>query len=145
MLHKSHRVIFLASAHCLDARAEARNGQDDNIANLLRLLHAREVGKSDVATAGAHVEIGRIVEEGENAIGPQPGPSELDYAFVVLGELALSLALQGLLGDVGDHVNEDGVSGLRLDGPLAELDATRVPVSPIRAIRISLDANDHAV
>lgn len=49
------------------------------------------------------------------------------------------------MGNVGDHIDKNGVAGLGLDGPLAKLDATRVPVSPVRAIRISLNANDHTV
>ena len=70
MLHECHWVIFFAGFHCLDTWAEARNWQNDNVANLLRLRHAGEVGKRDVATASAHVEVGRIVEEGKDAVGP---------------------------------------------------------------------------
>lgn len=70
MLHECHRVIFFTGFHCLDTRAEARNWQDNNVTNLLRLRHASEMGESNVATAGAHVEVGGIVEEGKDAVGP---------------------------------------------------------------------------
>lgn len=145
MLHESHWVILLASAHGLDARAETRDGQDDNIADLLGCLHAGEVFPGDVPLAGAHIKVVWIVEIRENGVGPDGWASELDYAFVVLAKSARLLAVEGLLGDVCDDVDKYRMAWLGLDGPLAELDAARVPLSPVWPVWISLDANDHAV
>lgn len=145
MLHESHRIVLFASVHRFNARAEAGDWKNNDVADLLWLLHSGEMGVGDVALAGAHVEIGWVVEEGEDAVGPKTGAGELNDAFVVLCEFALCLALQSFLGNIGNHIDEDGMAGLRLDGPLAELNATGVPVGPVRAIRISLDADDHAV
>lgn len=36
------------------------------------------------------------------------------------------------------------MAGLRLDGPLAELDAARVPFRPVGTVWVCLDANDQA-
>ena len=84
MLHKSHRVVIFTGAHLLDARAKARNGQDDDIANLLGCLHSSEVFPGDVALACGHVEIFGVIEEAEDGIGPQRGSGELDDALGVL-------------------------------------------------------------
>lgn len=145
VLDECHRVVVLAGAHGLDTRAKARDWQHDDIANLLGCLHAGEVLPRDVALAGFHVEKVGVVEEAKDGIGPARGTGELDYALVVLGELALSLALECLVGDVRYNVDEDGVTGLGLHGPLTELDAARVPLCPIWAVRVGLNANDHAV
>lgn len=145
MLDKGHGIVVLASAHGLDARAEAGNGQHNDIADLLGGLHAGKVLPGDVALAGAHVKVVGVVEEAKDGVCPAGGAGELDDALVVLVEVALGLALERLVGDVGDDVDQNGVAGLGLHGPLAELDAARVPVGPVWAVRVGLDANDHAV
>lgn len=99
----------------------------------------------DVAFAGAHVEISRVVEEREDAVGPESGPSEFNDAFVILGEAVLGLALQSFLGDIRNHVHKDGVARLGLDSPLAELNTARVPVGPVRAVRVGFNSNHHAI
>lgn len=145
MLDKRHWVVFFAGTHCLDTGAEARNGQNNDIADLLGSLHASEVFPGDVALARAHIEELGVVEVAEDGVGPDSRAGELNDALGVVTELASLLAVQSLLRDVGDNVDENRVTGLRLDGPLAELDAAGVPVSPVWAVRVSLNANDHAV
>lgn len=145
MLDESHLVVFLTSAHGLNTRAEAGDGQNNNVADLLRRLHAGEVLPCDVALAGAHVEVVRVVEVVENAVGPDRGASKLDYTLVVLAELACLLAAQCLLCNICNHVNEDGVARLRLNCPLAELNAAGVPLSPVWTIWVGFDTNNHAV
>ena len=145
VLDKRHWIVVLSSAHGLDARAETGDGQHDDIANLLGRLHASKVLPGDVALAGAHVEVVRVVEKVEDGICPARRAGEFDDAPVVLCELALGLALEGLVGYVGDDVDKNGVAGLCLHGPLAELDAAGVPLGPVWAVWVSLDANNHAV
>jgi hypothetical protein len=145
MLDESHRVVLFTSTHCLDARAEAGNGQNDDVANFLGGLHAGEILPGDVALACAHIEVFGIVEVCENSIGPYRRAGELDYALVVLGEGAGLLTVERFLGDVRDDIDEHGVARLGLDSPLAELDAARVPLSPVWTVRICLNSNDHAV
>lgn len=145
VLHKCHLVVVFASAHGLDARTEACNRQDNDVADLLWCLHACEVLPCDVSLASAHVEVIGIVKVGKNGVRPDRRASELNYALVVLVEFAQLLALQRLLCNVRYNVDEYWVTGLRLDGPLAELNAARVPGRPVGAIWIGLDANDHAV
>lgn len=145
VLHKSHWVIWLACTHCLYSWAEAGDGQNNDIANLFRRLHAGEVFPGDVALAGAHVKVVGVVEEGKDAVGPHGWACKLNDAAVVLGKGTGLLALQRLLCDICYDVDENRVAGLRLDGPLAELDAARVPFSPVCSVGVGLDANDHAV
>ena len=145
MLHIGHWVVVLASTHGLNAGAEACDGQDNDITNFLGRLHAGKVFPCNVTLACAHIEVVGVVEVVEDGIGPDSGPGKLDDAFVVFAELARVLAVKCLLGDVCNNINKHGMARLRLNSPLAELDAAGVPLGPVRAIWISLDADDHSV
>ncbi len=145
VLDKSHWVIVFASTHCLDSRAETSDRQDNDIANLLGCFHAGKVLPGNVAVAGAHIEVIWVVEVGENSVCPDGWASEFNDTLVVLAKKTSLLALQSFLRDGSYNVNEDRVTGLGLNCPLAKLNATRVPISPIWTIGISLNANHHAV
>src|SRR5205085_12533906 len=56
----------------------------------------------------------------------------------------LSLHAQGILSDGSHNVAQYWVSRLSLNGPLTELYSSRVPVVPVRTIRICFDANDES-
>jgi len=43
VFHKGHWIVFLASTHLSHTRRKARNGKDNNVANLLRRSHACKV------------------------------------------------------------------------------------------------------
>jgi hypothetical protein len=145
MLHKRHWVVVFASIHLLDAGTETRDGQDNDIANLLRGLHACEVLPSDIALASAHVKEIGIVKEIEDNVGPKPRASKLDNTLVVLAEFAVCFALESFLRDVCYDVYEDRVTRFRLNCPLAELNSARIPFGPVWAVWISLDTNNHAI
>ena len=149
MFHKRHRIVVFARAHSLDAGTERGNGQDDDIAHPLRRLDAGEVLPGDVALAGRHIEVVLVVEVIEDGIGPDSRPGEL-HDRLLLGrgvgaERAFALHLQRVLGDLGDDLAQHGMPRFGLDGPLAELDAARVPVVPVRSIGVGFDADDEAV
>jgi len=109
---KGHGIVLFASTHGLDSGAEASDGKDDDIADLLGLLHASEMVVRNVALAGAHVEVGGVVEEGENAVGPHARACELNDTLVILCELALGLALERFLSYIGHDIHQDGVARL---------------------------------
>jgi hypothetical protein len=145
VLHKRHWIVVFASIHLLDARTETRNGQDDDVADLSRGLHACEVLPSDVALASGHVKKVGVVEEIEDNIGPNPRACELNNTLVVFAEFVVCFALESFLRDIGYDVYEDGVTWFGLNCPLAELNSARVPFSPVWAVWISLDTNNHAI
>ena len=145
VLHERHWVVIFASVHLLDARTETRDRQDDDIANLLRGLHACEVLPSDIALASAHVEEIGGVKEIEDNVGPKPRACELNDTLVVLAEFVVRFALESFLSDVCYDVYENRVARFRLNCPLAELNSARVPFSPVWAVWISLDTNNHAI
>ena len=142
MLDTRHGVIIFPGTHLTHARTEAGNGKDDDVSDLLDLLHAGEVPPGHIPLAGPHVKVVLIVEIGKHTIRPEGRTGKLDDAIASALERASLLPPQRFFGDGGDDVDQDGMSGLGLDGPLAELDPARVPFRPIRPIWIGLDA-DH--
>lgn len=145
MLHKRHRVVILSGTHLAHTRTEARDGQDDDIADLLGQGHAGEISPGDVPIASGHVKVPLVVHVVEDDIGPHSGPGELNDVLVLeRPQQASLLLLQGQERDVGYDLAQDRVAGFGLDGPLAELDAARVPLRPVGPVRISLDAHDQA-
>src|SRR4051794_26187197 len=93
VLNKSHGVVIFASAHGLDPRAEAGDGENDDIADLLGRLHTCKVLPGDVTLGGAHIEVVGIVEECENGVGPDGRTRELDDALGILAECTSIFAL----------------------------------------------------
>lgn len=146
MFDIGHWIVVVASAHLTNTRAETCNGQNNDIANLFGLSDACKMFPGDVALAGRHVKVVRVVEKGENGIGPDGRAGEFDNR--VNGgfcQLAGFLATQSFVGDGSDQIAQDGMARLGLNGPLAELNAARVPVVPVRTVGVGFYANDHAV
>src|SRR5690606_27693795 len=54
------------------------------------------------------------------------------------------LSFQGLHRDVCNDFSEHRMAWLRLNSPLAELDAARIPLGPIWPVWIRLNSNDEA-
>jgi len=147
VLHKRHRAVDILGAHLLHAGAEASDGQDDDVADLLVLLDAGKVHGGDVPRDALLVlEVLGVVEVAEDGVRPDGGARKLDDALVHLGlgEDAGLLHAQRVLGDGRDDIAQHGVAGLGLDGPLAELDAARVPLVPVGPVGVCLDADDEA-
>lgn len=147
VLHKRHRVVHILGTHLLHTGAEARDRQDDHVADLLVLRDARKVHRGDVLRVPVLVpEVLRVVEVPEHGVRPDRRTRELDDALVHLGlgEDALPLHSQRVFRDGRDDVAQHRVARFRLDRPLAELDPARVPLVPIGPVRVGLDADDEA-
>lgn len=143
MLNKRHRIIIVLGTHLLDTRREAGNGQNDNIANTLARLHAGKVVIVDAALAGIEVKEAGVVEVVHDGVGPDGRASQIHDTGAAEGsELAVVLHFERSIGDAGDDITQHGVTRLALDGPLAELDAAAVPVSPVGAVGVGLNTND---
>ena len=141
MFDKSHRVINLTGVHLTDTRTEAGDGQYYHISNLSDILDAGEVGPGDVAEAQLRLKVTAVVEVGKDSVRPPSWTGEFNHAATFDVKRAGLLPVQRLFGDVGDNVDEDGMTGFGLDGPLAELHSSRVPLGPVLPVRVGFDAN----
>ena len=149
MLHKRHRVIRLLGIHLLHPRTETRNGQHHHIAHLLRRLDPREHLPRHVLPLLAVdlvLEVDRVVQVVEDGVRPDRGAGELHDALVQLLRVQRTLFLhpQGVFGDFGYDLAQHGVARFGLDGPLAELDPTGIPVLPVCPVRVGFDADDQS-
>ncbi|KAL7353079.1 hypothetical protein ACKS0A_03844 [Histoplasma ohiense] len=149
MQDKGHRMAGVLGAHLADAGAEARDGQDDDVAHLALHGDAGKVlgGQVPAVRRARGLEVLGVVEVAEDAVGPDGGAGELDDGLVhdAREQDAGALHAQGVLSDGGDDVAQHRVARLGLDGPLAELQLARVPQVPVLAVVcVGLDADDQA-
>ncbi len=145
MLHKRHGIIDISRPHLTHSRTEACDGQDHDIAHLLRLLDPREIGPRDISQSRLGIKVPIVIEILIDLIGPPRRTGELDDALAgLVTEGAGLFPFQRLFGDGGDDIRQHGMARFRLNRPLAELHASRVPLGPVLPIRISLDANHQA-
>lgn len=144
MPDERHWVVRFLGAHLLHPWAEARNGEDDDIAHLLGSLHAGESLPRDVLPI--HLIIRWVVQITENGIRPDGRAGEFHDAFIKLLFLQYTQLLhpECVFGDGGDNVAEDRMAGFGLNGPLAKLNPARIPVMPVGSIGVCLNANDEA-
>lgn len=85
MLYERHGIVVFPSSHLAHAGAETRDGQHDDVANLLGRRHAGEVLPRDISIACGHIEVPLIVHVAEDGIGPHGGSRELDDVLVLNG------------------------------------------------------------
>ena len=146
VLHKRHLIFRVLGPHLLHPRTEARNGKNDDIANLAGAFDPGKVLPRDVLPALPDSKVLGVVEKVEDGIRPHGRARKLHDTLVELRAVEMSQLFhpQRLFGDGRNDVAKHGVTRLGLDSPLAKLYPARVPVLPVRSIRIGFNANDEA-
>lgn len=142
MLDKRHGIVRFLGAHLLHPWAEARDGEDDDIAHLLGGLDAGESLPRDVLPI--HLVIRRVVQITEHGVGPDGRAGEFHDGLIELlfFQDPKLLHSKGVFGDGGDDVAENRMAGFGLNGPLAELNPARIPVTPVHSVGVGFNANN---